>query len=1276
MGGQRGGGMGLSRMAVLLLGAAFPFGLGAQELPTGGQVVAGDVTLTNGAGRLDIGQASDFGIIDWTTFGIGAGATVRFDNGSGATLNRVTGGDLSQIMGNLSASGSVYLLNPAGVVIGAGGVVDTGGRFVASTLDATDADFLDGGDLTLSGGGGVVVNLGQVGSSGGDVALIAGDVVNGGSLAAPNGTVALGAGRRVVLRDGAVDGGLLSVEVGGGDVTDRGAIRAAAAELRAKGGNVYALAGNTDAVIAATGVAKVKGRVFLTAEGGKVEVQKDITARDAAGQGGKVTVTGQEVALSGTVRTRAGGEVIVKASGETTFEGMIQTEGGGFIELSGRHITYDGHLDSDGGRVLIDPENIEISNSFILSNATVFTSGQILDLLNSGDLVLDTTVNDNGDAGTIAVFDGLFFDTSNSLTLLAAGDLLLYGSIQNDGSGDVNAVAGWAGTALGQRDKFDPGPLDAEDVGAAGLFGKSSGAVYTIFESDETASGKVQIGGTFGSKNGTTRVYGHDVILDATSGSQAQIGYRASSGSDLGSVGGAITVRATGTVSLQAGDFFGQYAQIGHGGIDFSEGATVANFSGAINVEAAGDLMIRASGAAEPFGTYAMVGHGSLGGFGAAGDASGAVTITVDGETSLVNSDVWIGNVAGGGTLSNAPVTVTTGSIDLSSDNVGSGGSLADIQMWSTLTQGGEVRLTVTNSDLVLQNQTPIPVEGFFTSTNDLIVDVNGLLTLDGSFSYVNAGLGGLDLSGLGIDNVAGSDAFGAIGGGWHLYSTRPEDDSGVLDSLTVDGLFYGTSFDPLHPQGPGADLGNTVHYRVAPEVRVGDGFGTYGDNISVGVLGLYVDGEEVNSDTYGLSFVTLLDETAVTLSSHGYVNAGSFTGAMTASLESSVAGTASGFTVTRGDLTIDRRALTAGYEGFINKTYDATTSATLDPTNFFVLNLAEGDGASVTQTEGTFDSAGVGEKSVQIALSDPSVWSADPGTDLDNYILPAAAETSGLITPAQLVVTITGNPTKLADGTPVATLTPANFTVSGLMGADQVAITRSLGSYDSATAGPRDVTSELSLDDYAALGETDLDNYDLDFLATGTGTITLGRSTPPERGPDVTPDPGTNTDPEPPLLGGGLEVINTETTGRILEDIQAGSDFCREFVDPEYAIDCLSDRLQSVADGLSATGEYSEVRAALEDAAAQLHALAVQNASDALTRSLARATDGSGRSSGRPLTAVDQAALADANAKAAAIIANTQIVLLRSAGNGDRQRVAFTQVGQVLGATTVLLRS
>ncbi|MFP3786697.1 filamentous hemagglutinin, partial [Burkholderia sp. SIMBA_024] len=81
-------------------------------------------------------------------------------------------------------------------------MVTTGGSFVASTLDVSNEDFLNGGDLTFEGDSQAgVTNLGTVPSAHGDVVLLGQRVVNQGSLVAGQGMVGLGAGQRILLRE-------------------------------------------------------------------------------------------------------------------------------------------------------------------------------------------------------------------------------------------------------------------------------------------------------------------------------------------------------------------------------------------------------------------------------------------------------------------------------------------------------------------------------------------------------------------------------------------------------------------------------------------------------------------------------------------------------------------------------------------------------------------------------------------------------------------------------------------------------------------------------------------------------------------------------------------------------------------------------------------------------------------------------------------------------------------------------------------------------------------
>lgn len=282
---------------------AAPTGLGP-NMPYHGVVTNGSAVISSpNATTVQIDQSSDKAIITWSRFSVGQGDLVQFNNGSGATLNEVTGGYISSIDGLLNATGSVYLINPNGVIIGLKGVVNVGGSFVASTLAPSDANFLAGGDLTLSGSANAgVINIGHIGALGGDIVLAGNFAVNNGHLTAAQGDVGLLGGTTVLLRDTATDGGKFAVEVGalGGAAVNSGPINAAMVELRANNGNVYALAGNTNGVINATGVSTTNdGDVYLVATDGQTTDHVAITATPADGSGGDVLTQGDEVHIAG-----------------------------------------------------------------------------------------------------------------------------------------------------------------------------------------------------------------------------------------------------------------------------------------------------------------------------------------------------------------------------------------------------------------------------------------------------------------------------------------------------------------------------------------------------------------------------------------------------------------------------------------------------------------------------------------------------------------------------------------------------------------------------------------------------------------------------------------------------------------------------------------------------------------------------------------------------------------------------------------------------------------
>jgi autotransporter-associated beta strand protein len=109
------------------------------------------------------------------------------------------------------------------------------------------------------------------------------------------------------------------------------------------------------------------------------------------------------------------------------------------------------------------------------------------------------------------------------------------------------------------------------------------------------------------------------------------------------------------------------------------------------------------------------------------------------------------------------------------------------------------------------------------------------------------------------------------------------------------------------------------------------------------------------------------------------------------------------------GSLTISAAGLSAivgSLTGTTSKVYDGNTTATLAPGNFAFTGFASGEGASVTKTSGSYDTANAGTgKTVTVNLSN-SDYAATGSTLLSNYTLPTSVSGSiGTITQAPLSV-------------------------------------------------------------------------------------------------------------------------------------------------------------------------------------------------------------------------------------------------------------------------------
>src|SRR3546814_17533834 len=82
------------------------------------------------------------------------------------------------------------------------------------------------------------------------------------------------------------------------------------------------------------------------------------------------------------------------------------------------------------------------------------------------------------------------------------------------------------------------------------------------------------------------------------------------------------------------------------------------------------------------------------------------------------------------------------------------------------------------------------------------------------------------------------------------------------------------------------------------------------------------------------------------------------------------------------------------------------------------------------------------------------------------------------MIDQALLTAAIIGDPTKTYDGNSAATLTSANYQLTGFVAGEGATVTETAGLYDSATAGSRTVTATLTGGDFPAASGTLPANY------------------------------------------------------------------------------------------------------------------------------------------------------------------------------------------------------
>ncbi len=377
-----------------------------QANPLNPTVVNGQASFTNNGNTLTVTNTPGT-IINWQDFSIDANEITRFNQQSAAStvLNRVVGSDPSSILGSLQSNGRVFLINPNGIMFGAGSTVDVAG-LLASTLNLSDDDFLARRNrFTVVPGAGNVGNAGNItAKQGGQIFLIAPNVENIGIITAPNGEILLIAGHSVDL-------------VNTNDPTLRVSITAPAGDVT-----------NVGKLIAESGSLGLFGTV--------VKNSGTVSANSAALEGGKIVFrASQRVEAGGTISASGvgGGEINILAdmqSGTVNISGTLDASApvsgnGGFIDTSAAHVQV-----ADSARVntaaangrfgnwLIDPTDYYVSASDPLNGSSYMSNTALSSNLELGNITIQTLASGTGN-GDIFVNDAVSWSSPTTLTLNA-----------------------------------------------------------------------------------------------------------------------------------------------------------------------------------------------------------------------------------------------------------------------------------------------------------------------------------------------------------------------------------------------------------------------------------------------------------------------------------------------------------------------------------------------------------------------------------------------------------------------------------------------------------------------------------------------------------------------------------------------------------------------------------------------------------------------------------------------------------------------------------------
>ncbi|MFD0778567.1 YDG domain-containing protein [Flavobacterium myungsuense] len=772
---------------------------------------------------------------------------------------------------------------------------------------------------------------------------------------------------------------------------------------------------------------------------------------------GGTTFANNITVAAGNSDTRVVGGL--NTSGTNTFSGTINDLSSNFnLYAAGSGINeFTGNINTNGNPIIINQEGVNIGTGTVrLSGTNTNTGGTTL---RAGTLSVPTnaslgtgvvTIGNAAISGTLAITD----DTSRSTNIAVT-------------TGSTNAAIDVATTKTFTLTGQLTGGTNTTKIGKSGLGTLTVSGSSTYAGQTQVGAGTVIVGNNAGlGTNASTTERGIDLGLNIGDVSTSNnVSILANTGitvpqsiyvaPNTGSATRTIGLNGSGSATYNNEIFLG-------GNLTISGGTGTTTISGAI-VNTSGVIVSQGTVIYSGANTYTgstVVNSGATLRISAANRISDSSNLVLDGgtfSTGITGSSDTLGtlNVTG-----SSVIALGSGSHTLTFANSNAltwtGGTL-NITGWTGTGgpsgSGTAGKIIITGSGLTQSQLNKISFGGvlgatFNTTTGELVPKGTPTISVSGTQTFTYNGTAQGPATVTTSSSATPTLLYTNVGGNSYSSNTAPTNAGNyeVVASVAENNDYFAASSTPAYTF--------TINKKSINVTAVTDAK-TYDGNISSDGVPTYT---LESGDTTTTAPTQTFDNK----------NVGSGNKVLTPSgLVINDGNSGNNYVITYvpvGNGTISAKSLTASLTAtVISKVYDGNDTATLSTANYSLSGgIVSGETVTITNTSGTYINKNQGTGKLVTVES-----LLLGGADASNYVLSNPTSISrnvGTISRVSLTASLTGIIEKEYNGNTNATLTSANYDLSGIIGSEDVIVTDTAGLYDTKNVGTAKTVTVTSL--------------------------------------------------------------------------------------------------------------------------------------------------------------------------------------------------------------------